>query len=376
MVKGKRKRSSTSKTRTATATIFCVLANDPNSTGFSVRINTESTTVDNLKKAIRTEKPNVLKGLDADQLTLVRIGKADVGGLNVDELERSPEALDLATYGKRPETITADTAAFQSALGSCLTSENLFSKVTNSAKKLSFFVDSLPQDLYHVLLSVDNFADQEVFQNCEKILRTVPYTVLTQCRENFLKFESCEFKYNGKSIVLFNSNPSLLLTDISNSIDIAKTAYVQDILKVSTTAVVLGSSGSGKTRTILEILATTAGFYFSTRQEAPVKLGSTDMQEMFKKLSEKLIPQDYKENEKYATRYYYCLLAARFFMASHIWPEFKNINAHNWLLIQLDPEGFCNGDVFDKLALQFRHMDPNNLQSYLKTQLNRWTNAT
>ncbi|KAJ3091396.1 hypothetical protein HK100_007184 [Physocladia obscura] len=97
---------------------------------YSARINNENKTVDNLKKAIRAKKPNVLKGLDANQFTLVRIGKVDMGGLIIEELEPSPEALDLVTYGKHPETVTADTAsAFQSALGSCLTSDYLFVKV-------------------------------------------------------------------------------------------------------------------------------------------------------------------------------------------------------------------------------------------------------
>ncbi|KAJ3078960.1 hypothetical protein HK100_010555, partial [Physocladia obscura] len=58
-----------------------------------------SSIVGDLKKAIRAEK-----GLPGSvELTLVRIYKADVGGLTADELERSAETFSLTAYGEHPE---------------------------------------------------------------------------------------------------------------------------------------------------------------------------------------------------------------------------------------------------------------------------------
>ncbi|KAJ3375578.1 hypothetical protein HDU84_000556, partial [Entophlyctis sp. JEL0112] len=132
-----------------TSKIFCVLSNDTNLTGFHVDFEV-SLTVSDLKDAIRAKKD--IPG--SAELTLVRICKADVGGLTADELERFRDLLLLATYGESPERTNDVDSTFCTAPGACVTKDGLTFKVMNSMKKVSFFTASLPEEVYHVLVLV------------------------------------------------------------------------------------------------------------------------------------------------------------------------------------------------------------------------------
>ncbi|KAJ3095238.1 hypothetical protein HK100_005883, partial [Physocladia obscura] len=88
-----------------TSKIFCVLSNDPNLTAFPVNIDL-SLTISDLKDVIGVKKSPRLDYLAADELTLVRICKAN--------------PLSLATYGEDPEDGGDGISAFQFAPGACL----------------------------------------------------------------------------------------------------------------------------------------------------------------------------------------------------------------------------------------------------------------
>jgi hypothetical protein len=91
--------------------IFCALSNDPTLTAFPVEFDV-SLTVGKLKEAIRAKKFGDLGHLDADKLTLIRIGKATIGflakkeaagGLTNKELKQSKESLSLTAFSEDPE---------------------------------------------------------------------------------------------------------------------------------------------------------------------------------------------------------------------------------------------------------------------------------
>ncbi|KAJ3196378.1 hypothetical protein HDU82_001806 [Entophlyctis luteolus] len=128
-----------------TAKVFCALSSDTNLTGFHVDFDV-SLTVSDLKDAIRAKKMQDLGHLDADKLTLVRIWKGDVGGLTKRELKQSKEFLSLTAYGDDPED-------GDDVVSPLRTAREL---VMNSMKKVSLFVASLPEELYHVLVLVPN----------------------------------------------------------------------------------------------------------------------------------------------------------------------------------------------------------------------------
>jgi hypothetical protein len=121
------------------------------------------------------------------------------------------------------------------------------------------------------------------------------------CRQKGLKLPSMQC--GRHDIPVANSSPYLLLANLLERIDESVTTDLEEKLLKSTCAVLYGTSGSGKTRTILEILARNPGFYFSSFQDIRHRLGSRDMHEMFLKLKQKLVPKMYTQNQEYAVRF-------------------------------------------------------------------------
>ncbi|KAJ3079671.1 hypothetical protein HK100_010356, partial [Physocladia obscura] len=122
-----------------TSKIVCVLSSDPKLSVFEVDIDL-NTSVSSLKKAIHAQmKRHLEEGVEALDLTLIRIGRADVGGLTKKELQQSKEPFSLMAYGEDPEDGDDNVSAFQSALGFCLVIDGLFFKV-----RLLFFKSNRP----------------------------------------------------------------------------------------------------------------------------------------------------------------------------------------------------------------------------------------
>ncbi|KAJ3336652.1 hypothetical protein HDU83_009283, partial [Entophlyctis luteolus] len=108
--------------------IFCALSSGSDLTGFHVDFDV-SLTVSDLKDAIYAKKMHTLGHLDADALTLVRIWKADVGGLTIRELKQSREFLGLTAYGNDPEDGDDVVSPLQTSPGVCLMKDGLTFKV-------------------------------------------------------------------------------------------------------------------------------------------------------------------------------------------------------------------------------------------------------
>jgi hypothetical protein len=114
--------------------IFCALSNDPTLTAFPVDFDL-SLTVGELKDAIRATRIDDLGHLDADKLTLVRIGRLTVGfltkqgGLTKKELEQSKESLNLKAYSEDPEYGDDTVSRFRATPGRGLEKDGLFYKV-------------------------------------------------------------------------------------------------------------------------------------------------------------------------------------------------------------------------------------------------------
>ncbi|KAJ3064589.1 hypothetical protein HDU99_004421, partial [Rhizoclosmatium hyalinum] len=138
--------------------IFCVLSNDTNLTGFPVDID-ESLNVGDLKDAIYAKKISHLANFDAADLTLVRICK-DVGGVTKGELKQCKEAMNIAYYQNAPEepdvveTDAVDIGSFSAAPGDCKIVNGLIFKVMTSWKKISTYTETLPEELYHLLVVI------------------------------------------------------------------------------------------------------------------------------------------------------------------------------------------------------------------------------
>jgi hypothetical protein len=95
--------------------------------------------------------------------------------------------------------------------------------------------------------------------------------------------------------------------------------------------VILGSSGSGKTRSVFEVLCKIYGIFFTvTDSNMP---GTTDFNFMLDRLKDHIAPQ-YDSNQAYLDRFVKCLLCARLSLFQHCF-GLKFISPQEWLLIQL-----------------------------------------
>jgi hypothetical protein len=112
--------------------IFCKLSNDANLTGFPVDFDL-SLTVGDLKKTTRAEMSPEPESLKAKDLTLVRIRKADVGGLTNKELKQYKELLNLQLHGEDREDGDDIISDLSAVPGSCLERSGLLFKVCQFA---------------------------------------------------------------------------------------------------------------------------------------------------------------------------------------------------------------------------------------------------
>ncbi|KAJ3078684.1 hypothetical protein HDU99_000433, partial [Rhizoclosmatium hyalinum] len=110
--------------------IFCVLSTNASLTAFHVDIE-GSLTVEHLKEAIRVKRRFWLRGLDAADLTLVRVFKGDVGGFTAKELGASKEVMDQLYAEDEDEGKAVDSgygyqkSVFGSTSGTCKTYNGL-----------------------------------------------------------------------------------------------------------------------------------------------------------------------------------------------------------------------------------------------------------
>ncbi|RGB27938.1 hypothetical protein C1646_717346 [Rhizophagus diaphanus] len=152
----------------------------------------------------------------------------------------------------------------------------------------------------------------------------------------------------------YDKRPFLLMSDLpvtngdngfTDTTDLERRSQKKDIM------IVLGTSGSGKTRTLIELLCKKYGFYFTSLVKE--NLGSCDLlmmiDHLFPKLKSSLV-----QNDAYAIRFSKCLLFARIYILHYILETYGEISPYNWAILQLCPTVFFNSDIFEEITLEFR----------------------
>ncbi|CAG8749792.1 33983_t:CDS:2 [Gigaspora margarita] len=152
-----------------------------------------------------------------------------------------------------------------------------------------------------------------------------------------------------------NSSPFFLINDLPKDGHggITDTTDLEQFSQTKECLVVMGTSGSGKTRTLIEFLCKKYGFYFiGTTMGNP---GSNDLHNMVQYMSSKLTRTSSTDNDAYALRFCKCMLLARIYLLNYIFEKYKKISAYNWTFLQLFPTYFFEDvDIFDELTFEFR----------------------
>ncbi|KAJ3078372.1 hypothetical protein HDU99_000617 [Rhizoclosmatium hyalinum] len=194
--------------------IFCVLSTDPNLTPFEVIVDDPDASVSSFKDAIYAKRKSRLEGLDAADLTLVRVFKGDVGGLTTDELEASKEVFHSKEFLHGPEHAKDDVSIFRSALGMYQVVNGTMFKVMDSAEQLSFYTSFLPRKLCHVLVLVLNSiparSKDDVLADLKELKGTVEKYAektisLQQSVEKYLE-KAVSVPYSSMSMTILNQD--------------------------------------------------------------------------------------------------------------------------------------------------------------------------
>ena len=116
---------------------------------------------------------------------------------------------------------------------------------------------------------------------------------------------------------------------------------------------ILGTSGSGKTRTIYEFLCKHFGIHL-VAVTGLENYGSTDMWNMISALNRTLDSNFPQKNDSYVRGYVQCIMAARFFVLKNLLSEGVIMTPKSWLFIQILSTG---RDWFRELVDIFRTVD-------------------
>lgn len=151
----------------------------------------------------------------------------------------------------------------------------------------------------------------------------------------------------------YEQRPYLLMSDLPIDGDdgLTDTADLEKRSEIKECLIVLGTSGSGKTRTLIELLCKKYGFYFTgLTNENP---GSGDLSMMIDHLPPRL-KDSVNQNSAYSMRYSKCLLFTRIYTLNYILRNYGKISSYNWAILQLCPTIFFGHDIFEEITLEFR----------------------
>ncbi|KDQ07716.1 hypothetical protein BOTBODRAFT_192264 [Botryobasidium botryosum FD-172 SS1] len=159
-----------------------------------------------------------------------------------------------------------------------------------------------------------------------------------------------------------DGRPSLLLHNLGSlSPDDETLDRVKDVFssRGGHKTFLVNTSGSGKTRILLEGLCLEWGFYFTSDFQRD-SLGSCDLNRGITEFSSRQSPgfeQAFIDNRAVADRRFRQILTARFLIfrlflkvAENMLPGLSHVLKRRWLYLQLKPEALNGKDVFDTLS--------------------------
>ncbi|CAB4484779.1 unnamed protein product [Rhizophagus irregularis] len=153
------------------------------------------------------------------------------------------------------------------------------------------------------------------------------------------------------------------LPTINGNDGLTDTTVLEDLSQIKEIMIVMGTSGSGKTRTLIELLCKKYGIYFTGLvKENP---GSGDLRMMIDHIFPRL-KESLPKNDLYATRYSKCLLFARIYTLNYILENYGKINPCNWAILQLCPTVFFDYDIFEEITSEFRKISEQYLDDNLR----------
>jgi hypothetical protein len=147
-----------------------------------------------------------------------------------------------------------------------------------------------------VKCSLEELSVDSVLENAKEYMDYV-------CRGSYqTKLKMATINVNNVEIPAPYGDPLLLLHELENPINLRGYKKTVKHIKGNVINVIYGTSGSGKTRTVLEMLAQHPGLYFASDIFKNTKFASQDMLDMITKLKSRLMPWRWNQNEVFVTR--------------------------------------------------------------------------
>ncbi|KAF9158104.1 hypothetical protein DFQ26_007967, partial [Actinomortierella ambigua] len=360
-------------------TLFCIV--DGETTAFSVKAPSNDT-VDDLKKLIKAEKAPRFDGIAADELTLWRVSipvlpkkdrkeirLADVPSKEKEELD---ETEDIAVAFAPPKK-----------------------RSVKSLRKKSTPFMAPPKKTIHIIVQRPPPQAEDWQKSVAKIEGDL-FTPGVITYEGLIKFvkagenvPTTEGRLGGLPSMSRRSGPgqsSLLFLNLPESRETQSPPSTADrvlerIREQSFPLLGLfGVSGCGKTRTVLEMLSKTWGFYFNGSEE---DWGSRDLINFLQ--SVKARGQIYGGGDEDANNRVHILamslVLCRIMVLGHCLDiaerEGTTFTCKQWMLLQIAPVGMNVGDVFATLfspiadVIHSRQMDITTMEAFVKDRFSR-----
>ncbi|KAJ3219340.1 hypothetical protein HDU81_000331 [Chytriomyces hyalinus] len=167
--------------------VFCTLSNDPEFSVIYVKVEPTAFVAD-LRAAICAQETTRLGKCPPSKLVLVRIAKAEAGGLEMSDLKQAEELLNQEAYGEVPEAAADTVSEYAPLPGAVRVKGNLLFKVMHPMKKVKDYFKSAPEELYHVLVVVP--ADEQApsaddkFDRLQQSIAAMPQAVTRLIQEH------------------------------------------------------------------------------------------------------------------------------------------------------------------------------------------------